>query len=57
MTDFDDLTALERVRALEAWEAEYQRFTAEYELRMGVKLEGDILNGWRWCYVELNHLG
>lgn len=54
MTNYDNATAIERVQALEAWEAEYRRFTATYEERFHIKLEGDTLNGWRWCYVELN---
>ena len=54
MTDFDEATAIQRVQALEDWEAEYRRFTTTFEERIGIKLEGDLLSGWRWCYVELN---
>jgi hypothetical protein len=56
MTDFENATAIQRVQALEAWEAEFRRFTATFEERSGIELEGDILTGWRWCYVELNRV-
>lgn len=54
MTDYDNATAVQRVQALEAWEADYRHFTSMFEERCGIKLEGDLLSGWRWCYVELN---
>ena len=47
--------AMDRVPE-EEWESvevEYRRITTEFEERTGRRLEGDLLLGWRMCYVEL----
>ena len=52
-TDFDQATPAEQARMLEQWEVKYRRFTEFHEEQHGRKLGGDILLGWRKCYVEL----